>query len=76
MVCGSNLEHMAPSGIQTTGYCMFFRYTTLVFAIRDHCWDPGSQIWTLTGPGTFFRQTEDPTKQDVVEEKVSSVRGK
>ena len=32
MVFGHNLQHMAPFGLSTTGFCMVFHYGTLVFS--------------------------------------------
>ena len=61
MVFGHNLQHMAPFGIPTSGFCMVFRCATLVFLTSEPilgpqdpdlgsgwAWDPFSQ---KMGPG-------------------------
>ena len=35
MVFGHNLQHMAPFGILTTGFCMVFRYAILIFSTTE-----------------------------------------
>ena len=40
MVFGHNLQHMAPFGVSTTGFCMVFRHATLV------CSTPGAIFGT------------------------------
>ena len=68
MVFGHNLQHMAPFGISTSGFCMVFRYANLIFSIMDLKFGaPG----VLAGPGTFLGQKRGPGKHDSVEEMVS-----
>jgi len=70
MVCCRNLQHMAPFGIPTAGFCMFFRYATLVFPTPGTISgtpDPKFGPWLGCGP---FRPKTGPGKHDVVEEMV------
>ena len=68
MVFGRDLQHMAPFGISTSGFCMVFRYANLVFSTPDLKFGgPGAPA----GPGTFLGQKRGPGKHDFVEEMVS-----
>ena len=53
---GHNLQHMAPFGIPTSGFCMVFQYGSLVCSTPTPgpIWDPRIWIWVPAGLGTFF----------------------
>ena len=78
MVFGHNLQHMAPFGISTSGFCMVFRYANLICSTTDLKFGaPG----VPAGWGPFFQQRWGPEKHDFVKEIVphgvwgESVRG-
>ena len=53
MVFGHNLQHMAPFGIPTTGFCMVFQHGTLVFSPPGTIFgtpDPKFGSWLRRGP--------------------------
>ena len=74
MVFGHNLQHMAPFGIPTSGFCMVFQYGSLIFSTPDPILgppDPRFGSWRVpAGLGTFFAQKRGPGKHDIVEEMV------
>ena len=60
MIFGRNLQHMAPFGMPTSGFCMVFQCTTLVFSAPGGHFgipDPRFGSWRApAGLGTFFAQ--------------------
>ena len=74
MVFGHNLQHMAPFGILSTGFCMVFRHaffvcsgSGLIFGARDPEFGPPD---VPAGLGTFLGQKRGPEKDGFVEEMV------
>ena len=61
MVCGHNLQHMAPFGALTNGFCMFFDSSTLIFLTPDLIFgapNPRARPWEAQGP--FWAQKGGP----------------
>ena len=70
MVFGHNLQHMAPFGIPTSGFCMVFQYGSLIFSTPEPIFgtpDPRSGSGRVpAGLGTFFAKKRGPEKLDFV----------
>ena len=66
MVSGHNLEHMAPFGILTTGFCMVLRCEILICLFLGTIFGtPDPQFrrrWVPAGPVTFLGQRRAPKK--------------
>ena len=65
MVSGHNLQHMAPFGALTGGFCMLF--DSPMFDPGPHFWNPQPQIWVLGGQGPFLGPKRGPEKHNFVE---------
>ena len=60
-VWGHNLQHMAPFGALTSGFCMVFQRATLVFLTLDHIFGAPGQGLGPRGPeGPFWAQNGGP----------------
>ena len=61
MVWGHNLQHMAPFGALTSGFCMVFDSPTLICLTLDHTfWSPDPTSWPRKGPGPFWGPKRGP----------------
>ena len=56
MVFGHNLQHMASFGIPTSGFCMVFRYGSLVFSTPGPTWGPQDPDLGSGWAGDLFRR--------------------
>ena len=81
MVFGHNLQHLAPFGIPTSGFCMVFQYESFIFSTSGAILGPQDlDLGSSWAVGTN-RQKWGPGKHDFVEEMVphevlwESVRG-
>ena len=62
MVWGHNLQHMAPIGATTIGFCMVFQYATLIFLTLDPIFgadNPGSGSWKAWAPFLGPKQRQE-----------------
>ena len=58
---GRNLQHMAPFGATTIGFCMVFRYATLIFLTPDPIFGaPGPGLGPRRPGGPFWAQNGGP----------------
>ena len=82
MVFGHNLQHIAPFGIPTSGFCMVFQYGSLIFSTPGPILGPqdldlgsgwaGDLFWTKRGGGGKQVFVEEMVPHEVLWE---SVRG-
>ena len=70
MVFGHNLQHMAPFGIPTSGFCMVFQGATLVFSTPEAILGVQDLDLGSGWAGDLFGQTWGPEKHDFVEDMV------
>ena len=71
---GHNLQHMAPFGIPTTGFCMVFQYATLVFStLGTVLGTPDIKFGSRLGRGPFGH-TNGPRKNMTLWKKWSPMR--
>ena len=66
MVWGHNLQHMAPVGALTSGFCMFFDSPALIFLTPDPIFG-GQDLGPRRPGGPFLGPKRGPGKHDFVE---------
>ena len=71
MVLGHNLQHMAPFGIPTSGFCMVFQDGSLIFSTPGPIWGPQDPDLGSGWAEDLFWSKQGPEKYDIVVEMVS-----